>query len=314
MTAQGNGYKVGMIEGGAALLMAAKHPPVINGTLCEVVNDQTKLTPYFEPWKVPGFIAQGPDTFKTVNNKESALANYAQFMEVTQKLVKALRIEGKPDTAKKVANFRNMVASLVNAFLDRDSSIPEKLIKTSDALVLGGGGDSTSTSSNRADLAGSLRATLEEVQHHLNAMISTGRIIKGMAPMQLRDAMKNDPRLASHIIDLREKNEYILHIEGSRNIPKDACIKLLQSKQLDIPKDEPVIFVCATGGRGGVVAAEALLQGYKNVYNMNGGMMSITGSGVPLVYNGTPVPNPMYDIPMPTPRAIPLNYYEYVPY
>ena len=313
MTAQGNGYKVAMVEGGAGTMLTSKHPVVINGTLCEVDNGQTKLTPYFEPWKVPGFIAQGPDTFKMGD----VLSKYGQFMEVTQKLMKALDAEGKPGTAQKVNNLRNMVAGLVNAFSDKEASLTEKLLKTEDTLALAGGGGSPSDSvnnSNRSDLAGTLRATLQELQHMLLAITHTGRVPKSISPMHLRDAMKNDPRLASHIIDVRERSENILHIDGSRNVPKDSCIELLKTDKLGIPKDEPVIFLCTTGGRAGHCALEALLQGYKNVYNMLGGTMAITGSGVPLIYNGTPLPNPMYDIPTPTPRVLPMNYYGYVPY
>lgn len=40
----------------------------------------------------------------------------------------------------------------------------------------------------------------------------------------------------------------------------------------EIPTDQPVIFVCKSGGRSEQVAMWVATQGYENVYNMVGGM------------------------------------------
>lgn len=74
------------------------------------------------------------------------------------------------------------------------------------------------------------------------------------------------------MIDVRQPDEYVGelgHIPGTRLLVLDN----LPENMHDIPKDKTVIFVCRSGGRSARATAFALMNGYKEVYNMMGGML-----------------------------------------
>ena len=76
------------------------------------------------------------------------------------------------------------------------------------------------------------------------------------------------------IIDVREGAEY-----RSGHIPRAKHISLSQlvHRLKEVPKDKSVVVVCRSGSRSSK-AAELLSQaGYRNVYNMSGGMQKWTG-------------------------------------
>lgn len=75
------------------------------------------------------------------------------------------------------------------------------------------------------------------------------------------EAIKNN----AAIIDVRSALEYNNgHVTGSTNIPLDQ----LQSSLLALPKDQPIIFCCASGARSGVATRLAKSNGLTAV---NGG-------------------------------------------
>jgi len=74
------------------------------------------------------------------------------------------------------------------------------------------------------------------------------------------------------LIDVRQPDEFIGdlgHIPGAKLIVLDT----LPEHMNEIPKDQTVVFVCRSGGRSARAAALAVEQGYKNVYNLKGGMI-----------------------------------------
>jgi rhodanese-related sulfurtransferase len=51
----------------------------------------------------------------------------------------------------------------------------------------------------------------------------------------------------------------------------------------DVPKDQPVVFYCRTGARSAQACMFMAQQGYDNVYNLHGGIVSWARSGFPIV-------------------------------
>ncbi|MBN2981790.1 rhodanese-like domain-containing protein [Cohnella algarum] len=76
------------------------------------------------------------------------------------------------------------------------------------------------------------------------------------------------------IIDVREPELFAAgRVPGSVNIPFE------QAKQdfKKLPTDKKIVFVCHTGRMGTEVGNLLLENGYKQVYNLNGGMAQWTG-------------------------------------
>lgn len=76
------------------------------------------------------------------------------------------------------------------------------------------------------------------------------------------------------IVDVREASEY-----RSGHIPRAKHISLGQLVQRlrEVPRDKPVVVVCRSGTRSSRAAELLMEAGYKNVYNMSGGMQRWTG-------------------------------------
>ena len=77
---------------------------------------------------------------------------------------------------------------------------------------------------------------------------------------------------AVHVIDVRRPDEYtgeLGHIAGSKLIVLDTIPDHIE----ELPKDEPIVFVCLGGGRSTRAAAFALEHGFQHVFNLKGGMM-----------------------------------------
>jgi rhodanese-related sulfurtransferase len=84
-----------------------------------------------------------------------------------------------------------------------------------------------------------------------------------------------EKRSQIEIIDVRRPDEWsgpMGHIPGAKHIVLDT----LPDHMDQIPKDKPVIFVCAAGGRSSRACEFALEEGYTNIYNMKGGMSAWT--------------------------------------
>ncbi len=78
----------------------------------------------------------------------------------------------------------------------------------------------------------------------------------------------------AHIIDVRQPEEWRRgHIPEATLVPLNGIYSFGKAlKDLHIPEDEDVIFVCAVGQRSASASEIALLAGLKNVYNLANGM------------------------------------------
>lgn len=83
-----------------------------------------------------------------------------------------------------------------------------------------------------------------------------------------------------YMVDVRTPAEYEAgHIEGVPLIPIDE----LASRLDEVPKDQPVVFVCQSGGRSARARDLARDAGYTQVTSMDGGMGEWQAQNLPFV-------------------------------
>src|SRR5262249_48784481 len=78
----------------------------------------------------------------------------------------------------------------------------------------------------------------------------------------------------ARVIDVRMPAEWDRgHIAQAELVPIEGIYTFGKAlKELDIPSDEEIIFVCASGQRSATACEIALVAGLSNVYNLANGM------------------------------------------
>lgn len=308
------GYKVKLINGGYAGLIGAKLPMIINGMRVEIVNGQTQIAENYEPTEQ---VVQQPSTsmpqaevsqksqnpagllLKARTQTLELIATHADFIEAQAK--------AKGDT-KALLAIRTLkrLASELDRIPD-DLPVEERLLRTTQVLTgmsesLGG----STGGGEQVDLASTLRHTGSTTLEALTPLLTKGRSAKSISNLQVKVALETDPNFT--LVDVRERNEFNLHYDGAVNLPLQAFLIQAQQDKLTFDKNKPLALICASGGRAGQAAAAALMAGYKDVYNILGGVNAGFGCGVPLVFNNTKLPNPRAGVYPPEVRALPLVY------
>ena len=94
---------------------------------------------------------------------------------------------------------------------------------------------------------------------------------------ELQELLTEDKNIS--IIDVRSPQEYQYdgHIAGSRLLPLSALMQRVE----EIPKDQPVVFVCRSGKRSLVACEQLNRVGFNNVKNFRGGMIAWKRAGLP---------------------------------
>lgn len=76
-----------------------------------------------------------------------------------------------------------------------------------------------------------------------------------------------------HLVDVREDHERAeFNIGGIHH--KLGLIQVMQTEELDEWKDDEVIMYCRSGNRSGQAALILETMGFKNVVNLQGGMLA----------------------------------------
>ncbi|MBA2391792.1 MAG: rhodanese-like domain-containing protein [Ktedonobacteraceae bacterium] len=88
------------------------------------------------------------------------------------------------------------------------------------------------------------------------------------------DEAKTMIEAGTHVIDVRQPDEWNRgHITEAELVPLDGIYAFGKAlKELNLPADEDVIFVCASGQRSSVASEIALVTGLNKVYNLANGM------------------------------------------
>ena len=79
------------------------------------------------------------------------------------------------------------------------------------------------------------------------------------------------------IFDVREKSEYdVSHIANAMNFP----FKKFKTEQISpISKDKKIVIYCSVGYRSEKIAEKLIKSGYKNIYNLYGGIFEWVNRG-----------------------------------
>jgi hydroxyacylglutathione hydrolase len=93
---------------------------------------------------------------------------------------------------------------------------------------------------------------------------------EGILDVEPRELNKHRSEVV--LIDVREPDEFqgeLGHIPGATLKP----LGLIEDWCSSLPKNKTIVFVCRSGGRSARASAFAYQKGYKNIYNLKGGMI-----------------------------------------
>jgi len=80
------------------------------------------------------------------------------------------------------------------------------------------------------------------------------------------------------IIDVRQQPEIVSGtVPGAETLP----LHMLPLRLNELDKNETIVLVCRSGARSGQATAFMQQQGFENVYNLRGGMIGWTATGLP---------------------------------
>lgn len=110
-------------------------------------------------------------------------------------------------------------------------------------------------------------------------MITTSFMKDGIPTVSPKDVLHlKDIRL----IDVRMSDEYIGELGHIEHTQLTTLGLELETFLKTANKETLIIFVCRSGARSGRATATALALGFKNVYNMEGGMLAWNSLGLPI--------------------------------
>lgn len=100
-------------------------------------------------------------------------------------------------------------------------------------------------------------------------------------PAGYKDVSPQDVRLPADVrlVDVREPHEFVGelgHVPGSELVPMNAV--LAQAMSWD--REAPLLLICRSGGRSGMVAQALGRAGFTRVMNLAGGMLAWNAAGL----------------------------------
>ena len=114
---------------------------------------------------------------------------------------------------------------------------------------------------------------------YLIAFISCSSQDKELGANEFSEKLKSEK--TKHLIDVRTPEEYAEgYILGAKNIDWNASSFDAELDKLD--RNTPLYVYCLSGGRSGNAIRKAKDMGFKNIYGLNGGIMSWRAHKLPL--------------------------------
>jgi len=102
-----------------------------------------------------------------------------------------------------------------------------------------------------------------------------------ITPEELRQKIDNHEKMI--LIDVRTQQEYtgeLGHIDGTVLLPLQDISSWISKYEND--KDKEIVMICRSGNRSGRATQYFLDHGFKDVYNMEGGMIAWNKAGFPV--------------------------------
>ncbi len=93
------------------------------------------------------------------------------------------------------------------------------------------------------------------------------------------DLRHRDPVRPTVLLDIRERDEFAtVRVPGSLFIPMSE----LAARIDEVPRDRPVLILCASGSRSAAVTGQLLGAGWTDVGNVAGGITTWERMGLPV--------------------------------
>lgn len=93
------------------------------------------------------------------------------------------------------------------------------------------------------------------------------------------DIRRRDPLRPATIVDVREANELAdVRVPGATHLPFSE----IGSRLGELPRDVPLLILCASGSRSAAVTGHLLANGWSDVANVAGGIMAWERAGLPV--------------------------------
>jgi rhodanese-related sulfurtransferase len=106
----------------------------------------------------------------------------------------------------------------------------------------------------------------------------------GVTNMNVKDFSKKTAESGVVILDVRTPGEFMTgHIQDAQNIDFESGSFESQIESLD--KNGTYAVYCRSGNRSGQAVKVMQDAGFKNIYNLDGGVIDWANSGLPLVNN-----------------------------
>lgn len=101
-----------------------------------------------------------------------------------------------------------------------------------------------------------------------------------VALMSVKQYKKLDKKTQLYILDTREEEEFeVSHLKHARHV---GYYWFDMRKVYDIPRDATILVYCTIGTRGEKIGEKLERAGYKNVYNLYGGIIEWINTGNPV--------------------------------
>lgn len=82
------------------------------------------------------------------------------------------------------------------------------------------------------------------------------------------------------LVDVREPNELVAaRVAGAAHYP----MSVFAQRFTELPKDRPLLVICASGGRSAAVTSFLLRNGWTDVHNVDGGITAWQRAGLPVM-------------------------------
>lgn len=108
----------------------------------------------------------------------------------------------------------------------------------------------------------------------------------GIPSITPREASDEVAAGSARIIDVRERNEFAAErVDGVQLIPMSEFV----ARHAELPKDQPLLMMCASGSRSQSTTMYLLQNGWKDVRNVTGGITGWRAAGLP-TKSGPPEP------------------------
>lgn len=114
----------------------------------------------------------------------------------------------------------------------------------------------------------------------LNEWQEAGKPIKSFSTLSAQQLKKALPKREFTLVDVREPQEWQEgYIEGAEKI----FFGELEKQAEGLPTDKPLAVICSVGNRSSIGASILERQGFKNIYNVLGGMTAWKALGQPTI-------------------------------